>query len=606
MQAAGAARDGRDHRAAAALYEQALAYRPDHAGLHIQAGHMFKEAGALGRAETHYLRAADLLPDDAELALQLGHFYKVAGRPDEAELAYARALALRPGWRDPAGELARLAGTLRGEAAPAEIVAALLPRPIAIAATLGEGVQIHRLGTRARPTAWGDLKRLSGIEAVRGRCVSAAALDALHILIDEVELHREPLTAVGGAYPFNAWIDVGAVAPGPHRIELRFTGPGGTARLHRETLAVVPPEPHPQSDAWVEAPGDGDLAARVAALPSAARPALRAPFVGPFRTILVQRADQLGDMAASVPAIRRLRALVPDAGLVGLVTPANAELARTLGLFDEMVEVRFDQDGADGHRALSGEAQIALRRTLAAFAFDLAIDLGQVAASRPLLLLSGARQLYGFADPTCPWLDAGFHLAGHDPVNRHDIVPPARKLLALVEALGAMLAPAAPEPRAVKGNGAIVLHDGARLPWSRWPHYAELARLLLGATDRPIVLLGEGHDALPADPRLTVIDQALPFAKFDALLGGCALFVGNDSGPKHLAALRGAPVLSLHMARLNWSEWGQEASGTILSRRVPCAGCGITRPEECAKDFACIRGIRPEEALAEALKLLAA
>jgi ADP-heptose:LPS heptosyltransferase len=83
------------------------------------------------------------------------------------------------------------------------------------------------------------------------------------------------------------------------------------------------------------------------------------------------------------------------------------------------------------------------------------------------------------------------------------------------------------------------------------------------------------------------------------------VFVGNDSGPKHLAALRGVPVVSLHMARLNWSEWGQEMSGRIISRRVPCAGCGIGLDgEDCGKDFACLRHIRPEEVFAAVEELL--
>jgi len=89
------------------------------------------------------------------------------------------------------------------------------------------------------------------------------------------------------------------------------------------------------------------------------------------------------------------------------------------------------------------------------------------------------------------------------------------------------------------------------------------------------------------------------------LLAQCALFVGNDSGPKHLAALRGAPVISLHMARLNWSEWGQEMSGRIISRRVPCAGCGIGLDgEDCGKQWACLHYIRPEEVFAAAQELL--
>jgi hypothetical protein len=39
--------------------------------------------------------------------------------------------------------------------------------------------------------------------------------------------------------------------------------------------------------------------------------------------------------------------------------------------------------------------------------------------------------------------------------------------------------------------------------------------------------------------------------------------------------------------RNNWSEWGQENTGNIVSRRVPCGGCSIHHDEEeCGKNFA--------------------
>jgi hypothetical protein len=80
------------------------------------------------------------------------------------------------------------------------------------------------------------------------------------------------------------------------------------------------------------------------------------------------------------------------------------------------------------------------------------------------------------------------------------------------------------------------------------------------------------------------------------LFGPSDVSVGNDSDPKHLAALRGAKVVSIHSARINWNEMGQEISGTIISRKVPCAGCGIDHDaDECGKDFACIVKISPEE-----------
>jgi ADP-heptose:LPS heptosyltransferase len=345
----------------------------------------------------------------------------------------------------------------------------------------------------------------------------------------------------------------------------------------------------------------------------------------PVRTILVQRVDQLGDLVCSVPAIRRLREIFPEAKLVGLLTPANATLAERLGLFDEIVTAAFSESVVERRRVLPIEAQGALRDALLPHKFDVAIDLGEGDESRALLLLSGARFLYGFKDRNAPWLDAGLDFNAHDPINGIEIVPPSRKMVLLIEGLRMLAenqAQAMPSSDradlSAYGIGPnqrfAVVHSGARLAYTRWPHFDALVRMLLERTDLRIILFSDDQAAADnilaaagGSDRLHVIAGLIPFADFDALLAQCCLFVGNDSGPKHLAALRGAPVVSLHMARLNWREWGQEMSGRIVSRRVPCAGCGIgLHGEECGKGFACLTHIRPEEVFAAAQELLEA
>jgi len=157
-----------------------------------------------------------------------------------------------------------------------------------------------------------------------------------------------------------------------------------------------------------------------------------------------------------------------------------------------------------------------------------------------------------------------------------------------------------------------LLHDGARLQYSRWPHYFELAELILNRTDLHVVLMTDdraGRDrappALAGSDRFHLVDGFLPFDDFDALVSFCAVFIGNDSGPKHLASVRGAKVVSVHLARNNWNEWGQENGGYIVTRKVPCAGCLIGHePEDCGKDFICLRGIKPEEVFSAVERLI--
>jgi len=614
-----AARDEGRFLVAAALYEESLAVVPGRAAVHLQCGHMLKEGGAFAAAERHYLTAQALKPDDPEIALQLGHLRKMAGRPTEAAADYARALALRPGWTAAQDELARLPAAA-GEAGDTWPVAELLPDAAADAAP-PEGLTLLRLGRRSGP-----VRRLSGLEAVHGHLVVRADRVDLALLLDGAEIAHVtlapalPATAAPAKFVFNLWHDFGPVAPGRHRLTLRFRTAGHPERLHHETVTIAPPEPagaHPGSDALVpiDRASGVPAEAQAHAAPSMVRPARRTLLPDPVRTILVQRLDQLGDLVASVPALRRLRALFPQARLVGLLSPANAALGETLGLFDAVEVADFPEDARRARRFMDTAEQERLARRLRAHAPDLAIDLSEGSDSRPVLRLSGAPFLAGFGPRQFPWLAAAIEFHAPDPVNAAPAAAPARRLLALVEALAALRPGAdpplpAPDPAAsgfAPGERYLMLHMGARLAYTRWPGFPALARLLVQHTALPVVVLADPDtpDLPAAGPRLRVMTGPLPFAQFDALVAGAAVFVGNDSGAKHLAALRGTPVVSLHMARLNWNEWGQEGQGLIVSRRVPCAGCGIgQRAEECGKGFACLHDIRAEEVLAAVLSLL--
>lgn len=631
---ANAERDARRWQAASILYEEALRLVPGNPRFHIQCGHMHKEAGDYASAEHHYVAALKLIPDDPDLALQLGHFYKTTGRLDEAEQAYRHATALRPGWSEAEEELARVAGAAGSLEAGTDFDALapeLLPGSAAPASrTLREGIHVRRLGATRTRTRGGYRRVLRGIEAIHGFVISPAKLAEIVLALDgEIVLrsplrHDSPSADRPDKHVFNVWHDFSDLPPGPRQAELRATDSLGITRIYRALIDIAPPlseADHPGSDTIVGPlpPGAGSLEERINLRPSMVRPARRALLDRSPRAILVQRVDQLGDLVCSIPALRRLRDMFPAARIVLLVTAANVELARTIDLIDEVVVADFREEIGDGRKVMTLAAQEALSRELARYRFDLAIDLGETSGSRPLLHLSGAPFLYGFKDREFPWLTAGFELYTHDPGNHQEMAAHPRKLLALIEGLGAIAGGAgAPLPRPDLNRGMLagyglapatryaVLHAGARLAYSRWPGYAELARMLLDRTDLTVVVMGDEPLAgLPDSDRLIPLFRRMPFDHFDALLGFCAVFVGNDSGPKHLAALRGAPVVSLHMARLNWNEWGQDVSGAIVSRRVPCAGCGIGGDaEDCGKDFACIRYIRADEVFAAMTALL--
>jgi ADP-heptose:LPS heptosyltransferase len=637
------ARATRMYRDAGLLFEEVARLWPEPARFRVQAGHMFKEAGEFARAETHYRASAELLPEDADLALQLGHFYKVAGHPGSALAEYRRALALRPGWSEAVSEAAYMeaqgAALFVSDDTPVtegdeEIIRELLPCASPDAGTTPrEGVEFRRLGGRRESSRWGALPLLSGIEAIRGVCFSSADLRAIELLIDGEIVHAEPAPeplhreATYAKYVFNIWFDLISVPLGPHRLEVRFRDLEGVV-LSREAAILVATSPannRTDSDGIILPDiADGrDVETRVRALPSVFHPARRNP-LGAVENILVLRTDQLGDMVVSIPALRRLRALFPSARIVGLLTAANADLGRSIGLFDEVLQIDFPVDPIDQRRVLTRYEQVALRGRLAVYGFDLCVDLGVGRLSRPLMRLSGADTLVGVNDREWPWLTVGLDGEMHDPKNHSEAAPHSAKLLALVERLATLVDSGARimtrsdlsdgrlEPFGVTRGDYIVLHSGAGQTFTRWPYFSALAVRLLQETDRRFVLMG-GADldrdpdfaSLARNPRVTMISTALSFDDFDALLSYAALFVGNDSGPKHLAALRGVPVISLHNARTNWGEWGQEQTGTIISRRVPCAGCSVTGDgSECGKGFICLTDIRVDEVVEAAAQLL--
>ena len=647
---ADAARDDKCFHAAAMLYEEALRLRPANAAIQIQCGHMFKEAGDLASAQPHYLAAVRLTPDDPDLALQLGHFYKLAGRPAECETAYRRAIELQPEWEEPRRQLAALQGTMTaplsdpawqapGAAFDIErLVPELIPRggvPIPVAVN---GVHIRRLGSRRERSRWGMLNTLRGVEALRGYCIDSVAITELRILAQDREIYRGPLKGIplpqslGGQlkYVFNIWLDFTSAPVGLQSITFRFIADAAEVRRHVEHVNVAAALAEAEFDGCdgvveLSSGNSGTPKEQINERPSVIRPARRRLLDKPIRNVLVLRTDQLGDLVTSIPAIFRLREILPDARIVGLLTAANVELARTMPLFDDIIVADFPDVEEERRRVMPLPVQEALRARLASYDFDIALDLAESAVSRPLLLLSGARLLYGFYDRDWPWLSAGFEGTTHDPRNNLEMAAQSTKVLGFIERLGAALFSRADViPRLELRREALrrygiedgeeyaVLHTGARIRFSQWPRYGELASLILARTDLKIVLLTDDvalRHALPpgvrAAERFRLIDTRLPFDDFDALLSFCRVFVGNDSGPKHLAALRGAQVVSIHSSRINWNEWGQEMSGVIISRKVPCAGCAIFHDtDECGQDFACITHITAEEVLGAITALL--
>ena len=658
------ARDRMQYLVAAELYDQSLRAGAPTVDILLQSGHMHKEARNLPDAKARYLRALSLAPKNAEVLLQLGHFYKRANRYADAEHYYQEALIARPNWTDPEDELRRLrtSAELRFEKARRERLdqAGRLTQeeldeldgridPDLFPKTRDELYSSHhdsfvftRNGIHQR-TKWGVGPTVRGVDSLRGYIVSAVPYLYLEIFLDGQVIYRSNLVVAPQRreksnpdikkYIYNAWIDFSNYPLGQHELVFRAVNVRGDARegidWRRERIIIAEPTP---ADKFVDSDGiippldknsPLSVVEQINARPSIIHRASTYSFPGKIKNVAVVRPDQLGDMVISVPALLRLREILPDARITGLLSPANEPLARSLGVFDEIILLDFPDDPHQWQRIMDRKGQEELACKLAPYKFDVAIDFPVAGVSHKLLPLTGAPILIGYGGER---RSLNLNMSTQDPKTGNDMMRHSARTRALVETLALWLDSGARVIRRkdlsrslltpyglAEDENYIVLHSGSRIKFTQWPHYTELAAEIVDKLGMKVVLMAESdvlRSKLPQDAlesgQIIYMNQALPFDQFDALLSFCSVFVGNDSGPKHLAALRGAQVVSIHSSRIGWNEWGQEQTGVVISRQVPCAGCSLHHnPEECGQGVACITKITVPEVLSEVKNLLA-
>lgn len=655
---ANSARDAGAYAVAASLYEAALDLGGSTPRIHMQCGHMHKEARNLEAAVKHYEIVLEATPSDREIHLQLGHYYKTVGRYSDAETFYKKALELSPSWDLANEELLNLRKNknfilshdnvfsekfdVETKEASVFVDTSLFPgRPDHYVERYSEEFVITRMGGHQR-TRWGEGSTVRGIDALRGYILSDIPYLRIEIYVDGRLVYNETLQPAtldnpnAGSfkkYVYNAWIDFSEFSYGWHDITLRAVNVRGDSRggldWRSERLIVAPPLADgvfADSDSIIPPqPEEGRMAVAdwVNSLPSVAHKASSDSFPVQPKKVLVQRLDQLGDLSVSVPALRRLRHLIPDAHIVGLLSPSNEGLGRSLGVFDEVIVADVPDDAAYRRRVIDREGQLALARRLAPYKFDVAVDLAVAGVTHQLLPLSGAPVLVSYGG--AGWKTIGLDMATRDPKSGNDTMRHAARTRMLIEALGVWLNSGAEivtrddlSRTQLEAFGIdpkerfVVLHAGARIKFTRWPYFSSLAERLIRETDLKVVVMSDGDGieerlAQIEDPneRLVVMQGKLDFDDFDAFLSFAEVFVGNDSGPKHLAALRGTNVVSIHSSRINWSEWGQELTGVVMSRKVPCAGCSLHHnSEECARDVVCVTKITVEEVFKQVSLLL--
>jgi ADP-heptose:LPS heptosyltransferase len=159
--------------------------------------------------------------------------------------------------------------------------------------------------------------------------------------------------------------------------------------------------------------------------------------------------------------------------------------------------------------------------------------------------------------------------------------------------------------------GYIVLHPGASVPARAWPpqRCAEAVEALADAGHRVLVTGGPGERGLTAavaGTRGVDLGGGTSLAEMAALLDGAAAVVVGNTGPAHLAAAVGTPVVSLFSPVVPAARWAPYGVPTVLLGDQDAA-CRGTRARECpVPGHPCLSSVTAADVVAAVEKVVAA
>jgi ADP-heptose:LPS heptosyltransferase len=337
-----------------------------------------------------------------------------------------------------------------------------------------------------------------------------------------------------------------------------------------------------------------------------------------MNTALVVRLDSVGDVLLAGPAVRAVAAGARR--VVLLCSAAGAAAAELLPGVDDVL--CWDCPWISAEPAAVHAADIgALVRRLAAERISAAAVLTSFHQSplptALLLRLAGIDRIGAVSvDYPGSLLDVRLR-PGHD---LPEDLPEPRRALAVAEALGfslpandsgALAVREPPDVRALTGTTPyVVLHPGVSVPARAWPahRFAELATALTRAGHRVLVTGSSAERELTASVAgASALDLGgrTDLAELAGVLAGADAVVVGNTGPAHLAAAVGTPVVSLFAPVVPSAKWAPYRVPHVLlgDQHAPCRD---TRARICpVPGHPCLTGVTVAEALDAVASLLA-
>ena len=345
-----------------------------------------------------------------------------------------------------------------------------------------------------------------------------------------------------------------------------------------------------------------------------------------IQRLVVRAPNWIGDAVMCEPAIRGLKSLFPHAELTVLAKAVVADMFIGYPGVDHIL--RYEDKGI--HAGLAGKWTLAA--TLRRQRFDLAILFQNAFEAAFLTWLADIPRRYGYAtDGRAMFLTDP--VAVPDPELMTHQVGYYWNMLRLLGLNGEMPAPAlallADEERAMEerlesagiksGDILIGINPGSTYGSAkRWlpERFAETTRRVVGqlgeqaGTRVAVVILGaKGEEQLGRDiaakveTRSVVLSGATTIRELMAVTKRCQILLTNDTGPMHIAAAFGVPVVAV-FGPTDWrttSPYGQTEA--VVREPADCAPCLL---RECPIDHRCMTAVSVEKVYGVAMKQLEA
>ena len=338
------------------------------------------------------------------------------------------------------------------------------------------------------------------------------------------------------------------------------------------------------------------------------------------KRILIIRLDRLGDVILSTPVLTALRQRFPHAFLAMMVRPACQDVVQGHPSVNEVI--LYEKEGI--HRSVP--ATIRFARGLRRYAFDTALILHPTNRSHWIPWLAGIPVRIGY-DRKCGRLlthriahqkqegtkhEAVYTLEllasfGITPPHPRPVMPIQRRAVERIEAL-------LREASIRETDQLVAIHPSASCVSKRWmpERFAQVADRLVEEQRMRICLIAGPDDARYARwtaqaMRQPALDCAgrLSVGELAALLQRCRLLISNDSGPVHVAAAVGTPVVDIfgrNQRGLSPLRWGPLGEGhVVLHKEVGCVTC---LAHDCDIEFLCLTELSVEEVYRAAHSIL--